>query len=312
MTTSPSDGAESAPSAVPGPTAEPQTGPLTSSGVRASHWYYLHGCAVCGSEDLAHYCRVKSCFTPGEFISYERCRGCGTVVRNPRLPDLTRLDRYENDELRPQQLEIVPKSQVHYAYMMRVIDRYMNRGQGRRLFDFGCGSGGFLLEAREAGFEVMGLELSRYLAEHVIEEHGIPVFQGLITDPDFADESFDVIVSSQVFEHLLDPRQTLEAVRAHLNPKGLLLIEVPNLRAIQERLRRGATMDDSHLFYFTAQSLGQMMESCGFKVLRVEEGLRPYRFGAVRRAPDIVHAMGERLFSALQVKTGLSVLARLA
>ena len=71
-------------------------------------------------------------------------------------------------------------------------------------------------------------------------------------------------------------------------------------------------MDDSHLFYFTAASLSRMMESCGLKVLKVEEGLRPYRFGAVRSAPDIVHSVGEKLFSALQVKTGLSVLARLA
>ncbi|MEM6702203.1 MAG: class I SAM-dependent methyltransferase [Acidobacteriota bacterium] len=307
MTTSPSDGAEAASS----PDVSLAT-PLNSSGVRASHWYYLHACPVCGSEDLVHYCRVKSCFSPGEFICYERCRGCGTVIRNPRLPDLARLDRYEHEELRPQQLEIVPKSQVHYAYMMRVINRYVSKSSGRRLFDFGCGSGGFLLEARKAGFEVMGLELSKYLAEHVIEEHEIPVFQGLITDDEFADERFDVIVSSQVFEHLLDPRQTLESVREHLNSSGLLLIEVPNLRAIQERLRRGATMDDSHLFYFTADSLSQMMESCGFKVLRVEEGLRPYRFGAARSAPDFVHAVGERVFSALQVKTGLSVLARLA
>ena len=54
---------------------------------------------------------------------------------------------------------------------------------------------------------------------------------------------------------------------------------------MKRAVRRGATMDDSHLFYFTADSLSQMMESCGFKVLRVEEGLRPYRFGAARSAP---------------------------
>ena len=287
-------------------------GPLTSSGVRASSWYYLHGCAVCGTEDLEHYCRVPSCFTPGEYIRYERCRGCGTVVRNPRLPDLARLDRYENEELRPKQLEIVPKTQTHYAYMMRLINRHMAADADRRLFDFGCGSGGFLLEARKAGFDVMGLELSRPLAEHVENEHGIPVFQGLITEPEFTDERFNVIVSSQVFEHLLDPRQTLEALRHHLVDPGLILIEVPNLRAIQERLKRGTTMDDSHLFYFSADSLSSMLEACGFKVLKVEEGLRPYRFNPVRSAPDFIHAAGERVFSALQVKTGLSVLARRA
>ena len=80
-----------------------------------------------------------------------------------------------------------------------------------------------------------------------------------------------------VIEHLTDPKGTLLALKRHLIPPGLLLIEVPNLRHFRERLRTGATMDDSHLFYFSRRSLTNLLDTCGFDVLHVSEGLRPFR-----------------------------------
>lgn len=285
-----------------------------SAGVRASLTEYLYGCPICNATDLRHYCRVPSLFNAGEFVHYERCTGCGTVIRNPRLPPDYRIARYEDIVLPDRYRRLRPKNQVHYAYTLRDLDRRYPKDVPRRLLDFGCGSGGFLLEARKVGFEVMGLELNRDLAHHVETTHDIPVFRGLIDAPDFAAERFNFIVSSQVFEHLLDPRTTLADLEAHLAPPGYLLIEVPNLRALKERLRRGSTMDDAHLFYFTARSLTAMLRQAGFRILSVREGMRLYRF--LRRydprlPQSIIHGV-ERLCSLAQIKTGLSVLARLA
>jgi len=288
---------------------------LESAGVRATLVEYLHACPICHHPELDHYCRVPSLFNPGEYIHYERCGDCGTVLRNPRLPAKYRLSRYEDIILPEKSKKLWPRRQIHYAYMMRLVRRHWpDDAPGERLFDFGCGAGGFLLEARKAGFEVMGLELNKDLARFVEETHEIPVYQGLIDDEAFAGERFNAIVTSQVFEHLLDPRQTLVDLRAHLEPPGMILIEVPNLRAIKERLKRGSTMNDSHLFYFSAASLSRMFEAEGFKVLAVQEGLRLYRLleGAAEKPPSALLELGTQVTSLLQIKTGLSVLARLA
>jgi SAM-dependent methyltransferase len=280
--------------------------------VNASLFEYLHGCPVCFSRDLRHYTRVPSLFTEDEFIVYERCNHCGVVFRNPRLPPSERLSIYVDKVLPDSLKELMPRNQIHYAHILREIDRLYPKDAGRRLFDFGCGSGGFLLEAQKAGFEVMGLELNKDLAAFVRSRYGIPVHQGLIDDPDFAEERFNVILSAQVFEHLLDPRQTLLDLKKHLAPPGYVLIEVPNQLAIKETLRRGETMDDSHLFYFSARALSYMLEDCGFEVLAVEEGVRFYRLlNASRGWPAWLHRGASRLAAALQLKTGLSVLARL-
>ena len=281
----------------------------TSAGVAASTLSYLHACPVCTSKSARHYCRVPSLFNDGQYICYERCLDCGTVRRNPRLPDDLRLGRYENDELRPQQRMLIPRNQVHYRYMMKLI-RSHSTAESPRLLDFGCGAGGFLIEARDAGFDVYGLELSRGLAELVRDELDIPVHQGLITDERFRNQCFDVIVSSQVFEHLVDPVQTLQSVKQHLRQGGLLLIEVPNLLSTQERVKRGSTMDDSHLFYFTCSSLSGMLKREGFEIVATQQGIRPWRYASAQRLPWKSLFLGERVLSLLGLRSGLSVLAR--
>ncbi len=285
-----------------------------AAGVQASTLEYLHACPICTGAELRHYCRVPSRFNPGEFIRYERCDGCGVVLRNPRLPAAYRLDRYAEFGYSAEAKKLDRKSQVHYWFMMQVINRLLPLGGGRRLLDLGCGAGGLLVEARAAGFDVMGLELSRDLAQHVRDNLGIPIHQGLVGDQALDGRRFDVITSSQVFEHLLDPRQTLADVRAHLAPGGVILIEVPNLRDIRERIRRGSTMDDSHLFYFNRPSLTRLLKDGGFQVLQVHEGLRPYRFlgDRARRWPVPWMRAAEQALSVCQVKTVLSVVASAA
>jgi hypothetical protein len=117
-----------------------------------------------------------------------------------------------------------------------------------------------------------------------------------------------------VFEHLVDPGGTLRQLRQHLAPEGLVLIEVPNIRDIRERVRRGCTMDDSHLFYFSRRSLTGMLRDNGFRIRVVDEGLRPFRFlgERARSVPVPVLRAAERCSSFLQVKTVLSVIAQLA
>jgi SAM-dependent methyltransferase len=269
----------------------------------------LAACPVCGSASLAEYCCVPSLFNPGERIRYDRCGGCDVVFRNPRLPASARLDSYRDRIMTPAQKALAPRTQTHYRCVARRLRALQPPGAGRRLFDFGCGAGGFLLEARAVGFDPFGLELNRDLARHVRETHGIGVHSGEISDADFPRERFDLITSFQVFEHLLDPRTVLTELVRHLAPGGLLLVEVPNLHDVRERRRRGATMDDSHLFYFNEHSLGGLMRACGLRVVEVEEGLRPARLlgRAAARLPTRLYRLLERTTALAGVTTVLSV-----
>ena len=279
--------------------------------MRASLLEYLHACPLCEGSRFVQYCRVPSLFTDGEFIRYDRCATCDVVFRNPRLPAASRIDRYRDREFTAAEKALTPRTQTHYCYVVRRLLELRAPGTGRRVFDFGCGAGGFLLEAKSGGLEPYGLELNRDLAGHVSQAYGIPVHSGQVTDPGFSADPFDFIVSFQVFEHLLDPRDALSSLVGRLAPRGLLLIEVPTLHDARERVRRGATMDDSHLFYFNRHSLSLLLRRCGLEVVESHEGLRPYRLlgDAAARLPAAVYRGIERTMAALQLKTVLGIIA---
>ena len=272
---------------------------------------YLHACPICGATDLRHYCRVPSLHNEGQYIRYDRCRACGTAMRNPRMPKHQREASYERRQVSPKAVRHDPSTQYHYRIVLGRIARIAGTLHGRTLLDFGCGTGGFLLEARDAGLTPFGIELSRPTAEYVTRQFAIPVDQAPADAVRTAGGLFDIIVSTQVFEHLVDPVETLCELRACLKPGGLLYIEVPNLNDTRKRLRRGCHMDDSHLFYFTAPSMTGMLRKNGFDILRVEQGLRTYRrLGSLgRRLPDRCHEALQRVLSALGIRTQLAVLA---
>lgn len=147
-----------------------------------------------------------------------------------------------------------------------------------RLLDVGCGTGAFLAAAREAGFEVVGTELSRVAAETARGRFGIDVRVGPFVGKQFGGgERFDVITMIHVLEHMRDPAATLATARRLLVPGGVVVIEVPNRRAVAARLpgpgRRAIYDLPLHLHHFTPPSLRRLVEGSGLAVESVVAAL---------------------------------------
>ncbi len=98
-----------------------------------------------------------------------------------------------------------------------------------------------------------------------------------------ADSRYDCIVASHVFEHLTEPREILEKLSGHLQPDGVLYVEVPfEVWGKPPLLEEPVT----HLNFFTPSSLRFLLEVSGFEVVacRLSTSLHPTnrRFGAIR------------------------------
>jgi len=100
---------------------------------------------------------------------------------------------------------------------------------GSRVLDLGCGRGGVAeLIWREvrlgAGIDPDSASLAQHRAV------GMPVVRGVGERLPFVSDSFDLIVSIWVLEHLEDPLATFIEVRRVLRPGGHFIFLTPNLR----------------------------------------------------------------------------------
>lgn len=137
----------------------------------------------------------------------------------------------------------------------------------RRLLDYGMGWGYWSRMAQAHGFDVHGYELSADRRAHA-RGLGVPVIDELPPPG----PRYDCIYSSQVFEHLPDPRSTLESLCARLAPGGLVYLRVPDGRGIAATLsRRGwspelnAVHPLEHINCFTRGTLIGFAEPLGLR-----------------------------------------------
>jgi 2-polyprenyl-3-methyl-5-hydroxy-6-metoxy-1,4-benzoquinol methylase len=146
--------------------------------------------------------------------------------------------------------------------------RYLPKPRpGQRLLDIGCGNGDFLVNARDAGWDVVGIDPDPK-AVAAAKQRDLEVSVGSIEL--FATESgcFDAITLSHVLEHLHEPVQFIQAVHRLLKPGGVIFIDTPNIESRGAR-RWGRNWrgleTPRHLVLFSRAGLIGMLQAGGFE-----------------------------------------------
>jgi 2-polyprenyl-3-methyl-5-hydroxy-6-metoxy-1,4-benzoquinol methylase len=112
---------------------------------------------------------------------------------------------------------------------------------GKRTLDAGCGYGAFSAAATARGARVVSLDIGpRLVALATVRAHS----RGLVADAcrlPIRDESFDLIVSSEMLEHTATPLRAVAELARVLRPDGVLVLTTPN-RAWQGAVRAASAL----------------------------------------------------------------------
>lgn len=148
----------------------------------------------------------------------------------------------------------------------------------KQVLDVGCGAGDFGRVLKKRGVDrVVGIEIVPRAWE-IAKEQLDEVILGNIEEMDlpFEEDTFDAVFCNDVLEHLVNPLEVLKKIRHVLKPGGSVIISIPNVRFYEvvhmlaangrwEYVDAGI-MDRTHLRFFTAVELAQMMNDAQLNI----------------------------------------------
>ncbi len=101
--------------------------------------------------------------------------------------------------------------------------------KGKRFLDVGCGLGYFSQRAANLGAKVIGVDIGKKLIEKAKQR--VPkgkFFIASASDLPFKNESFDIVLCTEVIEHVDNQRKVLSEIFRVLKKGGVFAITTPN------------------------------------------------------------------------------------
>ena len=139
------------------------------------------------------------------------------------------------------------------------------------MLDIGSGSGILSTLYSSQGWKVTSLDFNDDLKRLYHNNESITFVTGDAIKPDFPANTFDLIVASQILEHLPDPISALRNWHSILKENGKLIIAVPNFGAFNRLIFNsywfGGISAPFHLLFFNIESFKKLIGEVGFKTL---------------------------------------------
>lgn len=223
--------------------------------------------------------KIEMEFLENGNFDIRRCDKCNLVYQNEILGDYLMNKLYE-EWIDPEIIMKDFEAQHPLGYyignatlIVKIINQFNKKPAQLNFFDFGMGWSNWSSLVRSFGVKSHGSELSKVRINHA-KKIGINV----IDWEDLPNFEFDFINTDQVFEHIPEPKHTLEHLAKSLKKGGLIRISVPDGTNIIEQLKimdwdapkghknsLNTIAPLEHINCFNTKSIITMAESVGLK-----------------------------------------------
>lgn len=254
--------------------------------------------------------------------SFYRCKSCQLAVR--REEDMPEPLGHYNDCWARGEKDARPNlTRARFA-----AKQIRQLGQIESILDVGCGVG-ITVDILSGNYlRVDGIDTSPDSIAHARQRARGNFEQSSLEDWD-PKRHYDVILSTQLIEHLRQPELFLAEAAKRLNAGGYIVLETPNLecwnpRSIWRSRIGGMYYGKDHRIIYTLKSLTKLLLKNGFEVVKattitysptiVEELLHPLKGFAVRGQTEqfVEKQQAEKQRRAISRNVLVSTLARVA
>lgn len=154
-------------------------------------------------------------------------------------------------------------------------------GKDKKVLELGCSTGYLTQEFRKNGCQIDVVEKDR---DDILQAKKFArnFFQADLDEESFLDklsDQYDVVVASEILEHLKDPLKVLKKIKRNLKKKGKLVISMPNIAtwSIRRNLffkgkfeyQESGILDRTHLRFYTYYTIQDLVQSAGFSKFHI-------------------------------------------
>lgn len=161
-----------------------------------------------------------------------------------------------------------------YDWRYKTFLRLCGLSQDLMLLDIGCGDGGFLVLAKDQGFNVFGIDLDdraiRFARNARNIEHVVTGKWEILQSKECW-KDFDAITLFDTLEHVSSPASLAATAYELLKPGGLIGITVPRLDRYPQLFDTESDYPPHHLTLWTPHALNLLMSISGFTNIRIIE-----------------------------------------
>ncbi len=261
-------------------------------------------CPLCGKTGAILYKSMKIADFDGENplcdFSVVGCN-CGFIFNDLAATRSDIENFYNKNELYPSEMGVGSGGssmldKERYAEALEFIAPYLPKGKQSVLADVGCAKGGFLSYLKDNGFTDLGaVDLSPVMIESIVNNIGIRGNQGSADSLGLPSESAEVLVYSNILEHLYDLDPVVVEAKRAISKTGIVVVEVPDAsRYAESRIADFYWFSQcEHINHFDAHSLQRLFSKHGFSLIAIQSTFM--RLGIEAKMPVIraVFAFGE-------------------
>lgn len=238
-------------------------------------------CVNCASQKIIPWKKKEK-----DNITFDisKCMDCGTGFINPRpaIEWLSSIYEKSGHGLKePISYEKVlsnekeyPNSTVDAKRLVGNAVELLPQNNARKALDIGSGYGFYSAAALQHGFEVTAVNPGKWENDVFERMNGFRPVESLFEKSNLYGQSelFDLVIMSQVLEHVYDPSQFLCHIKKLLKMQGIIALAIPNFESIRVKLR--GVRDNSciwvpeHLNYFTINGLLNLLEQADLTIVK--------------------------------------------
>jgi 2-polyprenyl-3-methyl-5-hydroxy-6-metoxy-1,4-benzoquinol methylase len=150
---------------------------------------------------------------------------------------------------------------VYWSIWKYLMDR---NKKDLKILEVGCGFGYLTYALHRAGYDVLGIDISRVAIDEAAKRYG-KLYQ-CVDIHDFARQvgmQYDLIISTEVIEHVQDVKGFLSAANQLLVPGGDLIMTTPDSTPYPEDILWDTEPPPVHLWWFSQSSMRHLAKYLG-------------------------------------------------